>query len=247
MSETKAADGNKADIDPATGLPIGVVVGWAAAKRPQRSILQGRLVSLEPLDAAAHADSLYESTRGPEGNRLYLYLSDGPFSDRASFHADILEKAHSEDPFYFRIVEKRTGLALGHAAYLRITPENCCIEVGSILYAPKLQRTAAATEAMYLMAKHAFEDLGYRRNEWKCDALNAPSRRAALRLGFTFEGIFRQHMIVKGRNRDSAWFSMLDGEWPARKRAFEKWLDPSNFDAQGKQRMPLSAFFPDGG
>lgn len=244
MAETDSGDRNPADVDPATGLAIGVVVGRAAARRPQRRILPGRLVSLEPLDAGAHADSLYESTCGPEGDALYLYLPYGPFPDCASFRADLQEKAHSEDPLYFGIVDKRSGLAMGHASYLRITPEHGCIEVGHILYAPKLQRTAAATEAMYLMAKHAFEDLGYRRYEWKCDALNAPSRRAALRLGFTFEGIFRQHMIVKGRNRDTAWFSMLDSEWPARKRAFEKWLDPSNFDAQGKQKTPLSAMIP---
>jgi RimJ/RimL family protein N-acetyltransferase len=244
MSETDSGDRNRADVDPASGRSIGAVVGRAAAKWPRRTILEGRLVSLEPLDADAHASSLCESTRGPEGDALYLYLPYGPFPDRASFHADLQEKAHSEDPLYFGIVDKRSGLAMGHASYLRITPAHGCIEVGHILYAPKLQRTAAATEAMYLMAKHAFEDLGYRRYEWKCDALNAPSRRAALRLGFAFEGIFRQHMIIKGRNRDSAWFSMLDREWPARKQAFEKWLDPSNFDARGNQRMPLSPTIP---
>lgn len=243
MTETKAGDANQSDVDPASGSPIGVVVGRAKAERPKWTILQGRLITLQPLDAEVHADSLYESTRGQEGEALYLYLPYGPFPDRASFLADIHGKAHCADPFFFAIVDKPSGRAVGHASYLRITPEHGCIEVGHILYSPKLQRTAAATEAMYLMAKHVFEDLGYRRYEWKCNALNATSRRAALRLGFTFEGIFRQHMIVKGRNRDTAWFSMLDGEWPARKRAFEKWLDPSNFDGQGNQRSPLSTYF----
>ena len=132
------------------------------------------------------------------------------------------------------------GDAVGYASYMRIEPVHRVIEVGSILYTPRLQRTIGATEAMYLMARHVFEDLGYRRYEWKCNALNAPSRSAALRLGFTFEGIFRQHMIIKGRNLDTAWFSMLDSEWPQRKAAFERWLDPSNFDANGRQRQSLA-------
>jgi RimJ/RimL family protein N-acetyltransferase len=143
---------------------------------------------------------------------------------------------------YFAVIDEKSGLALGHAAYMRIEPKPRVIEVGSILYTPRLQRTPGGTEAMYLMAKHVFEELGYRRYEWKCNALNAPSRSAALRLGFTFEGIFRQHMIIKGRNRDTAWFSMLDTEWPERKSAFESWLDPSNFDSGGKQKQPLSSF-----
>jgi RimJ/RimL family protein N-acetyltransferase len=140
---------------------------------------------------------------------------------------------------FFAILDNHTGVAVGFASYMRIEPVHKVIEVGSILYTPALQRTAGATEAMYLMAKHVFEDLGYRRYEWKCNALNTPSRTAALRLGFSFEGIFRQHMIVKGENRDTAWFSMLDSEWPARREAFENWLDPSNFDAEGRQKTPL--------
>ena len=151
------------------------------------------------------------------------------------------ERARSEDPLFFAMLEKSSGDAVGYAAFMRIEPAHRVIEVGSILFTPRLQRTVGATEAMYLMARYVFEDLGYRRYEWKCNALNAPSRRAALRLGFTFEGIFRQHMIVKGRNRDTAWFSMLDSEWPKRKAAFERWLDPANFDANGRQRVSLSA------
>jgi RimJ/RimL family protein N-acetyltransferase len=163
----------------------------------------------------------------------------GPFADRAA-HLEMLSRAaSSEDPMFLAIVDNDSGRALGHAAFMRIEPAHRVIEVGNILYTPALQRTAAATEAMYLMARHAFDDLGYRRYEWKCDSLNEPSRAAALRLGFVFEGIFRQHMIIKGRNRDTAWFSMLDSEWPARKAAFERWLAPDNFDAQGRQRTKL--------
>lgn len=172
---------------------------------------------------------------------MWRYLWDGPFPDRAAFDNFLKQKAVLEDPLFFAIVDNASRKAVGCAAYMRIEPTHRVIEVGSILYTSRLQRTYGATEAMYLMARHVFEDLGYRRYEWKCDALNAPSRTAALRLGFTFEGIFRQHMIIKGRNRDTAWFSMLDSEWPARKAAFERWLDPSNFDANRKQKSSLRA------
>jgi RimJ/RimL family protein N-acetyltransferase len=195
-------------------------------------------VTLEPVDAARHAAALFEDTRGHDG--LWRYLFDGPFETCEALAVSLEQKAALSDPLYFAIVDRISGRAAGHAAYLRIDRANRVIEVGGILYAPRLQRTAAATEAMYLMARHAFEDLGFRRYEWKCNALNLPSRAAAARLGFTFEGIFRQHMIVKGRTRDTAWFSMLDSEWPARKAAFERWLDPSNFDADGRQREPLA-------
>lgn len=223
-------------------LPIGHSVERPSAQPPYRVSLKGNYVTLHPLDPGAHGESLYEATRRPEGDRLWVYLPYGPFTDRGEFVADLREKARSVDPLFLAIVDNATSRALGYAAYMRCKPRNCSIEVGHVLYAPALQRTAGATEAMYLMAKHAFEDLGYRRYEWKCDALNAASRKAALRLGFTFEGIFRQHMIVKGRNRDTAWFSMIDGEWPSRRKAFERWLQPSNFDRNGKQRKPLRAF-----
>jgi RimJ/RimL family protein N-acetyltransferase len=230
------------DTDPSTGLPIGPrVVDPSAAPRPQRVTLTGRNSAVTALDPVAHADSLYAATSGPENERLWLYLFDGPFANRTDFDAYLARIAQSEDPLYYAILDATTGASVGHAAYLRIEPAHRCLEVGAILYAPSLQRTPAATEAMYLMAKHVFEDLGYRRYEWKCNALNAPSRRAALRLGFTYEGIFRQHMIVKGRNRDTAWYSMLDSEWPSRKTAFERWLDPANFDANGRQKTSLSA------
>lgn len=202
--------------------------------------LRGRLVSVVPL-ALEHGDALWEATRGEENSGLWTYLFDGPFPDRASFDAGLVQKIASVDPLFFALIDAKTNLAAGHAAYMRIEPRHRCIEVGSILFAPSFQRTVAATEAMYLMARHVFEDLRYRRYEWKCNALNAPSMRAAVRLGFTFEGVFRQHMIVKGRNRDTAWFAMVDHEWPARKAVFERWLDSSNFDADGRQRTSLSA------
>ena len=192
---------------------------------------------MAPLDASQHAAALYHGSRDEE---LWAYMSDGPYPDRAAFEAQLAVKAASEDPLYFALIEKSSGGPAGYASYLRITPAHGVIEVGNILYLPRFQRTPGATEAMYLMARYVFEDLGYRRYEWKCNALNAPSRRAALRLGFRFEGIFRQHMIVKGRNRDTAWYAMLDGEWPLRKAHFEKWLDEGNFDAEGRQRVRLS-------
>lgn len=230
------------ETDATTGLPIGAVVTPGPARRPQRTSLHGRIVDVVPLDPAEHADGLFEGIRDRED--LWLYLNEGPFVNIHTFEADLERKATSEDPIYYTVVDRKTGDALGHVAYLRIEPVHRVIEVGAILYTPKLQRTAGATEAMYLMAKYVFEDLGYRRYEWKCNALNESSRRAAPRLGFTFEGIFRQHMIVKGRNRDTAWYAMLDSEWPARKAAFERWLDPANFDEQGRQKQALSDLMP---
>jgi RimJ/RimL family protein N-acetyltransferase len=166
-------------------------------------------------------------------------MSNGPFDDRQTFRRYTRESAASEDPLFFAIVDNASGRAVGHAALLRIEPRHRVIEVGHLLYTPMLQRTRGATEAMYLLARHVFDDLGYRRYEWRCNALNAASRAAAPRLGFTGEGIFRQHMIIKGRNRDSAWFSMLDVEWPQRRGEFERWLSPGNFDARGDQRSSL--------
>ena len=220
---------------------IGPRVDVSPATRPGRTTLQGRLVTLMPLDPATHGEALFDATRGEAGDQLWLYLFEGPFPIRADFDAHLRRMAASEDPLFFAITDRASGQAIGYAAYMRIEPLHRVIEVGSILYTPRLQRTPHATEAMYLMARHVFEDLGYRRYEWKCNALNAPSRKAALRFGFTFEGIFRQHMIVKGRNRDTAWFSMLDSEWPARKASFERWLDPSNFGPDGRQKAALSA------
>jgi RimJ/RimL family protein N-acetyltransferase len=216
------------------------LIDASPAKTPSRVHLAGRLVTIAPLDPAAHTDSLYAASHGDSKHELWRYLWDGPYADRPAFEASVRERAASADPLCFAIVDNRSGLAVGHAAYLRITAAHRVIEIGSILFTPAIQRTAGATEAMYLMARHAFEDLGYRRYEWKCDARNTPSRHAAMRLGFQFEGIFRQHMIIKGQNRDTAWFAMLDSEWPLRKANFERWLDPANFDPSGRQKESLS-------
>jgi len=209
--------------------------------RPERLTLRGRFVTITPLRREVHAQSLYQHTCGPENDGLWTYMGAGPFADFRAFEAHLENKAASEDPLFFAIVDHSDGNAKGYASYLRIEPAHRCIEVGHIVYGPSLQRTAAATEAMYLMARYVFDDLHYRRYEWKCDAQNQRSRRAALRFGFQFEGIFRQHMIVKGRNRDTAWFSIIDREWPERKRNFEQWLAPANFDKTGRQRVSLSS------
>jgi RimJ/RimL family protein N-acetyltransferase len=194
---------------------------------------------LEPLDAERHTEALWSGVHGHD--EVWDWLADGPYPSEADLHRAVEEKQSGANAVFLAIVPaKANGCAAGYASFMRIDPANGVVEVGNILLTPQLQRTTAATEAIYLMARHVFEDLGYRRYEWKCNAQNAPSRRAALRLGFTFEGIFRQHMVVKGQNRDTAWFSMLDKEWPARKQAFESWLAPTNFDGEGHQRISLS-------
>ncbi len=225
--------------------PIDPEVDAHLAERPQRVTLKGRWVTLAPLDAHKHAVSLYDGSNGePERERVWTYLFDGPYATLQDFRANLETKARSEDPLFFAVIDNASGRALGYQTFLRIDPANRVIEVGNIMYTPALQRTTGATEAQYLFASYVFDTLGYRRYEWKCNALNAPSRRVAERLGFTFEGVFRQHMIVKGRNRDTAWFAMLDSEWPARKAAFERWLRRDNFDGQGRQKESLSSLMP---
>jgi RimJ/RimL family protein N-acetyltransferase len=220
---------------------IGIAVDPSPAPRPQPRLLPGRVVTLRPFDRLTQAQALYEAAHGSDKEDLWRYMGDGPYASRAAFEAAFEQKQSSVDPLFFAIVDNASGVPVGQACYLRIDPANRVIEVGNIIFTAALQRSSGATEAMYLMARHAFDDLGYRRYEWKCNALNQPSRRAALRLGFVFEGIFRQHMIVKGRNRDTAWFSMLDSEWPVRKANFEQWLAPSNFDPAGRQALSLSS------
>ena len=223
--------------------PVGLPVTGGAARRPARIVMDGDYVTVVPLDPARHGDALWQASGGAEHQELWRYLHSGPFGERTAFDEYLNAKAASEDPMYFALVDRTiggtVGSAAGHASYMRIDPGQRVIEVGAILYTPGLQRTRAATEAMYLMARHAFEELGYRRYEWKCNVLNDASQSAARRLGFSFEGVFRQHMIVKGRSRDTAWFSMLDREWPERKREFERWLAPDNFDAAGRQKTRL--------
>lgn len=215
------------------------LANWKPVPIPCPCSLRGRYATLETLDAARHGVDLWESVRGHD--EVWNWLPGGPSANPSTMMENLEEWRVAERAVVLAIVPCETGKAAGWASYMRINPAHGVIEVGNILFSPALQRTRAATEAMYLMGRHIFEDLGYRRYEWKCNALNEPSRRAALRLGFTFEGIFRQHMVVKGQNRDTAWFAMLDHEWPARKRAFEAWLDPFNFDDSGQQRKTLAA------
>jgi RimJ/RimL family protein N-acetyltransferase len=216
-----------------------ILMDWKPRLLPQREPMQGRTVTLEPLDASRHAAALWNAVQGHD--EVWQWLFDGPYATEADFTAAIARKQTDANQLFYAIIPTETGNAAGYASYLRMEPAHGVIEVGNILLSPSLQRTTAATEAMYLLACHVFDDLGYRRYEWKCNALNAPSRRAAQRLGFTFEGIFRQHMVIKDRNRDTAWFSMLNQEWSTRKQAFESWLSPANFDGDGNQIRPLSA------
>jgi len=221
------------------GQPIGFPLpGWKPAQRPPREPMAGRFCRVEPLLAERHAADLFAANRRNEDGGNWTYLPYGPFDTEDAYRKWMDATCRGDDPLFHAIVDATTGRAVGVASYLRITPEQGAIEVGHLNFSPLLQRRPAATEAMYLMMKRAF-DLGYRRYEWKCDSLNAPSNGAARRLGFTFEGIFRQATVYKQRSRDTAWYSVLDGEWPARQREFERWLDPANFDAASAQRSPL--------
>jgi RimJ/RimL family protein N-acetyltransferase len=206
---------------------------------PERRALQGRFGRLEPLDEAKHGESLWQAVKGADA--IWTYLAYGPFPDEAAFRAWLKERQALADPLYYAVIDGKSGRALGCVTLMRIDQPNGVIETGHIFFSPLLQKTPLATEAVFLQGKHVFDDLGYRRFEWKCDNANEPSRRAAKRFGFVFEGLFRQHFIVKGRNRDTAWFSIIDGEWPARKKAFERFLSRDNFDAHGKQKVSLSA------
>lgn len=217
---------------------LGPRIDATPAPRPDRVTLNGRFVTLAPL-ALQHAPALFEGSHGPGSETVWTYLFNGPFNTLAEFAADVEAKAKAADPLYFVVLDARDGRPLGYQSLMRIDPANRVIEVGGIMYTPALQRTAGGAEAQYLFARYVFDQLGYRRYEWKCNDRNAPSKRAAQRLGFSFEGVFRQHMIVKSRSRDTAWFSMLDSEWPARRAAFELWLAPENFDSQGKQKQRL--------
>ena len=222
-------------VDP---LPSGRV--------PERRAVTGAYVRLEPVDVAAHGASLYALSHArPEDAALWTYLFYGPFPDQGAFERWLDGCARSSDPLFFAVIEEQSGRASGMTSYLNIVPANGSIEIGHIWFVPPLQKTRGATEAIYLMCRYVFDDLGYRRLEWKCDALNEASRRAAVRFGFTYEGTFRQHMVVKGRNRDTTWYAMLDREWPAVRAAFERWLAPANFDAAGRQRTSLGALMAD--
>jgi RimJ/RimL family protein N-acetyltransferase len=222
---------------PAAGQPVGPLVDTTPAKEPKAVVLTGRFGRVEKLDPKRHADDLWQAVKGHD--EVWTYLAYGPFAGKDAFALWLKARAGIPDPFSYVIADK-SGRALGIAALMSVRPEMRVIEVGNILLSPALQRTTLASEAQYLLARYVFETLGYRRYEWKCDARNAASRRAALRLGFNFEGLSWQHMIVKGRNRDTAWYAMLDAEWPSQKLAFERWLVPENFDAEGRQKVRLS-------
>jgi RimJ/RimL family protein N-acetyltransferase len=226
-------------VHPRTGQPVGLPVEKTTpAPHPGPVTLKGRYGRLEKL-TPAHATDLGPAFAGHD--HVWTYIArDGPFADAGAFSSFLRGRAASEDPYAYAIVDS-TERAVGYVALMRIVPDMRVIEVGQVLYSPALQRTPLGTETQYLLARYVFDTLGYRRYEWKCDALNAASRRAALRYGFVYEGTFRQYMIAKGRNRDNAWFSMLDSEWPERRRNFERWLAPENFDSEGRQRTSLAA------
>ena len=224
------------------GQPIGAALpGWTARPLPPRTVMEGRHCQVAPLDGERHARDLFAANAGDAEGRMWTYLPYGPFPSAEAYRRWVADAAASADPLFHAILDLRTGQAAGVAAYLRIDAPAGAIEIGHIALSPCLQRTAAATEALYLMARRAFDELGYRRLEWKCDALNAASCAAAERLGFLYEGCFRQATVYKERNRDTAWYAIIDRDWPALRARFERWLDPGNFDEAGRQRAALAA------
>jgi RimJ/RimL family protein N-acetyltransferase len=221
--------------------PVGKPVAFGGAIPPVHIVLTGRHVVLRAIDPARDAEPLYAVSHAPTGDpTIWTYLYDGPYGDLESFRESLEEQAARHDYVFFTVTDARHGRPLGIVSYLSIVPEHGVIEIGNIWFGPELKRTPAATETILLLARHAFDELGYRRLEWKCDALNQPSRSAAVRFGFRFEGIFLNHRVVKGHNRDSAWFAITEERWPSVRSAFEQWLDPENFDADGRQRSRLS-------
>jgi RimJ/RimL family protein N-acetyltransferase len=229
------------------GQPIGPpLLAWQPRLPPMETRMEGRFCRLERLDPARHAEHLFAANALDREGRNWTYLPYGPFSSFGDYCGWLDGAATSRDPLFFAIIDRATDQAVGVASYLRIEPAIGVIEVGHINFSPLLQRRPSATEAMYLMMQRVFDELGYRRYEWKCDDLNAPSRAAAERLGFRVEGIFRQATIYKNRSRDTAWFSIIDTEWPALRAAFERWLSPSNFDETGRQRSSLAACIAQG-
>ncbi len=211
---------------------------WNPRPRPARVMLAGSFCRLEPLNPIAHGKQLFEASMAPGVEERFRYLFDSP-QDRAGFDGWLARAAASEDPMFYAVIDLATQRCEGRQALMRITPEHGVIEVGNILWGPAIARSRVATEAVFLFARYAFEDLGYRRFEWKCDAHNEPSMRAARRFGFRYEGTFRQHMVVKGQNRDTAWFAIADVDWPSIRRAFGQWLEPTNFDDRGQQKVRL--------
>jgi RimJ/RimL family protein N-acetyltransferase len=224
------------ELGQSVGAPLP---NWSPRPSPPRAPIEGRFCRVELLDPERHGADLFAANSDDAAGRNWTYLPYGPFASFDLYREYLVTAAGRDDPLVHTIVNRRSGHAVGVASLMRIDPAAGVIEVGGINYSPRLQRLPAATEAMYLLMRRVFDELGYRRYEWKCDSLNAPSRAAAQRLGFRYEGLFRQATVYKGRNRDTAWFSIIDGEWPALRAAFERWLDPSNFNAEGHQRASL--------
>jgi RimJ/RimL family protein N-acetyltransferase len=225
----------------ATDQHVGARLEWRPVAPPGPIVLDGRYVRVRPLNPADDAESLYEESHPPAANPgHWTYLPNGPYRDAGELRAWMETAERSQDPLWFTLVPLAPERAAGVASYMRITPEHGVIEIGGIWFGASMRQSAAATEAIYLLASHAFDALGYRRLEWKCDDLNLPSRRAAARFGFRSEGVFRRHMVVKGRNRDTAWYAITDEEWPAVRRGFQDWLAPDNFDQSGQQRRRLT-------
>lgn len=223
--------------------PIGPSLpDWNARERPKRKVIQGARCHLEPLDANRHAQELFTAYIEAADARDWTYMTIGPFADAAAYRTYVQAAADSSDPMHFTVIDGRSGRAVGTLSLMRIDAVNGVIEVGNVMFSPLLKQTPISTEAQYLLMKYVFDELGYRRYEWKCDSFNEPSRRTAARLGFQFEGIFRQALVYKGRSRDTAWFSIIDSEWPQILATFESWLDPENFDANGKQKRTLLSF-----
>lgn len=212
---------------------------WQPRPRPERVVLEGRYVRLEPLNPGVHGDELYAASSVPDADGRFAWLPETPPQSRAEFQPWLDKAEASEDPLYFVVIDKASGKVVGRQTLLRIDPANGVIEIGHVYWGPAMARTRGATEAQFLLAQYALGALGYRRYEWKCNNRNEPSKRAAERFGFKFEGIFRQHMVVKGENRDTAWYAMIDKEWPALARAYDAWLDPGNFGGDGNQKKRL--------
>lgn len=224
------------------GQPVGPVVpGWTPRAAPPHTPMRGRFCTAEPLDAERHAAALFAANGEDREGRNWTYYNYGPFETLDSYRKWVEDACADPSRLFHAIVDNGTRQAVGVAAYINAQPTVGVVEVGSLVFSPRLQRRPAATEAMYLMMRRAFDELGYRRYEWKCDSLNLPSRAAAARLGFRYEGLFRQATITRGRNRDTAWFSVIDSEWPVLREAFKRWLDPANFDESGQQRCSLAA------
>lgn len=212
---------------------------WTPRPPPSTSPMEGRFVRLEKLDPAKHADGLFDASAQPDGEERFRWLPDLVPTDRTEFHKWVEQVAASEDPLFFAVIDKATGKVAGRQTFMRMDPANGVAEIGHIYWGPLVSRKPAATEALFLFARHIFDDLGYRRFEWKCNNENLPSKRAATRFGFRPEGVFHQHLIVKGRNRDTAWFAMLDKDWTSLKPTYEAWLAADNFDEAGAQRRKL--------